>query len=255
MIPLYDENPTETTPYVTIALIVVNVVVFFMEPALGSHIRIAIQIPGHWMVVTGKEAAAWVWGAIPYEIFHAREVTPRFGVPVPLTILTCMFLHGGILHLGGNMLFLWIFGNNVEDVLGHFRFLIFYLLGGVIATLVHAATTPNSMLPLIGASGAISAVLGAYMIRFPTARVKTLIILIIFITTIDIPAFFFIGFWFLMQFLYGTASLGMGQTGGIAWFAHIGGFIAGILLFMVFPKRVPSRREVVVDHSFDDWGE
>jgi len=255
LIPLYDENPTETTPYITIALIVVNVVVFFMEPALGAHIRIAIQAPGHWMVVTGKEATAWVWGAIPYEIFHAKEVTPHFGVPMPLTLLTCMFLHGGILHLGGNMLFLWIFGNNVEDVLGHFRFLIFYLLGGVLATLAHSATAPNSMLPLIGASGAISAVLGAYVLRFPTARIKTLIILIIFITTIDIPAFFFIGFWFLMQFLYGTASLGLGQTGGIAWFAHIGGFLAGILMFTVFPKRVPSAKKVVVDHSFDDWGE
>ncbi len=256
MIPLYDENPTETTPYVTIALIAINIFVFFfVQPALGSGVRLSLHLPGHWVMVTGREAAAWVWGAIPYEIFHSREITPHYWVPVPLTLLTCMFLHGGIFHLGGNMLYLWIFGNNVEDVLGHIRFLVFYLLSGVLATLAHAMTAPNSMLPLIGASGAISGVLGAYMLRFPTARIKTLIILIIFITTIDIPAFFFIGFWFFMQFINGTASLGIGQTGGVAWFAHIGGFIAGIILFSLFPKRVPGHRRVVVDDTFEDWGE
>ncbi len=256
MIPLYDENPTETTPFVTIALIVINIVVYFVvQPALGAGIRLSLHIPGHWVIVTGREAAAWMWGAIPYEIFHGRELTPHYWVPMPLTLLTCMFLHGGIFHLGGNMLYLWIFGNNVEDVLGHLRFLLFYLLCGVLATLAHAVTVPNSMLPLIGASGAISGVLGAYMLRFPTARIKTLIILIIFITTVDIPAFFFIGLWFFMQFINGTASLGMGQTGGVAWFAHIGGFLAGILLFSLFPKRVPSRPRVVVDDTFEDWGE
>ena len=238
MIPLKDENPTETFPYVTIGLIVINAAVFFIiGPLLGSQIKLLVLFHGKHMLVKGSRALPFVYGAIPYEIFHGVDLTPSYYFPVPLTLLTCMFLHGGIFHLGGNMLYLWIFGNNVEDEVGHFRFLIFYLLCGVLATLAHSATASSSRIPMIGASGAISGVLGAYMIRFPWAKVKTLIFLLFFITVVEVPALFFLGFWFLIQFLNGTTALGVGNPGGVAWFAHVGGFVAGILLFKIFPKR------------------
>ncbi len=238
MIPLKDENPTEAFPYVTIGLIVINALVFFVVgPMLGSKIELLVFYHGTPVLMKGSHAMAFVYGAIPYELLHGVELTPKYPFPIPLTLLTCMFLHGGIFHLAGNMLFLWIFGNNVEDELGHGRFLLFYLLCGVIATFAHALTAPSSRVPMIGASGAISGALGAYMIRYPWAKIKTLIFLFFFITIIDVPAFVFIGFWFIIQFINGTAALGMGNPGGVAWFAHIGGFMAGILLFRLFPKR------------------
>ena len=238
MIPLKDENPTETFPYVTIALIVANVLVFFViGPVIGSKLKLLVFYHGRPLLVKGSQALAFVYGAIPYELFHGVELTPQYSFPIPLTVITCMFLHGGFFHIAGNMLFLWIFGNNVEDELGHFRFLLFYLICGVLATFAHAAVASSSRVPMIGASGAISGILGAYMIRFPWAKIKTLVFLFFFITVIDIPALIFLGFWFLIQFLNGTTALGMGNPGGVAWFAHIGGFISGILLFRLFPKR------------------
>ncbi len=238
MIPLKDENPTETFPFVTIALIVVNCLVFFfVGPMVGSKIKLMVLYHGQTVLLKGSQAVAFVYGLIPYELFHGVELTPHYHVPVLVNLFTCMFLHGGLLHLGGNMLYLWIFGNNIEDELGHFRFLIFYLLCGLIASLTHAALSPYSKVPMIGASGAISGVLGAYAIRFPWARVKTLIFLFFFITVIDIPAIYFLGFWFLFQFLEATSSLGINRAGGVAWFAHVGGFIAGMILFRFFPKR------------------
>ncbi len=238
MIPLKDYNPTETFPYVTVGIIVTNVLVFFfLGPIWGSHIKLMILIHGRLVLLKGSQALPFIYGAIPYEIFHGVDLTPSHPFPVPLTLFTCMFLHGGIFHLGGNMLYLWIFGNNVEDELGHVWFLIFYLLCGILATLAHGVAFPSARMPMIGASGAISGVLGAYMIRFPWAKVKTLIFLLIFITVIDVPAFLLLGFWFLIQFISGTTALGTGNLGGVAWFAHIGGFVAGILLFKLFPKR------------------
>ena len=238
MIPLKDENPTETFPYITVALIVVNVLVFFIVgPVVGSKIKLLVMYHGRLVLVKGSQALAFVYGLIPYELFHRVELTPGYHVPVLVTLFTCMFLHGGLLHLGGNMLYLWIFGNNVEDELGHVPFLVFYLVCGVIASLTHAILSPGSRIPMIGASGAISGVLGAYALRFPWARIKTLIFLFFFITVVDIPAIFFLGFWFLFQFMEATASLGVNVSGGVAWFAHVGGFLAGILLFRFFPKR------------------
>ena len=238
MIPLKDENPTETFPFVTIALIVINCLVFFfVGPVLASKIRLMVLYHGQVVPIKGSQALAFVYGLIPYELFHGVELTPAYHVPVWVNLFTCMFLHGGLLHLGGNMLYLWIFGNNIEDELGHFRFLVFYLVCGIIASLTHAALSPYSRVPMIGASGAISGVLGAYAIRFPWARVKTLIFLFFFITVIDIPAAYFLGFWFLFQFLEAASSLGINRAGGVAWFAHVGGFVAGIVLFRLFPKR------------------
>lgn len=238
MIPIKDENPTETFPYLTVALIVINALVFFLiGPIAGSKIKLMILLHGKPLLMKGSQALPFVYGAIPYELFHGVELTPKYPVPVSLTLLSCMFLHGGLFHLAGNMLYLWIFGNNVEDKLGHFRFLIFYMVCGLIATLAHAITDPSSRVPMIGASGAISGVLGAYVIRFPWARVKTLIFFFFFISIVEIPAVIFLGFWFLIQFLNGTAALGMGNPGGVAWFAHIGGFVIGIVLFKSFPKR------------------
>ena len=238
MIPLKDENPTETFPFVTIALIVVNCLVFFIVgPMVGSKIRLMVLYHGQTVVIKGSQALAFVYGLIPYELFHGVELTPHYHVPVWVNLFTCMFLHGGLFHLGGNMLYLWIFGNNIEDELGHFRFLVFYLLCGLIASLTHAALSPYSRVPMIGASGAISGVLGAYALRFPWARVKTLIFLFFFITVIDIPAIYFLGFWFFFQFLEATSSLGINRAGGVAWFAHVGGFVAGMVLFRFFPKR------------------
>jgi membrane associated rhomboid family serine protease len=147
-----------------------------------------------------------------------------------------MFLHGGFAHLLGNMVFLWIFGNNVEDATGHLRFVLFYLTCGVAAALSHVAAQPGSTVPMVGASGAISGVLGAYFLLYPHARIVTLVFLGFFAQTVQIPAFFFLGFWFLMQFLSGAVSIGS-RGGGVAWFAHIGGFIAGLVLLVPFKRR------------------
>ncbi len=219
MIPLRDDIPTETTPFVTVGLIVTNILVFIWELGFGIH------------------RASFYYGFIPVEFFYRVELTPSHPMAPKITILTSMFLHGGFLHLLGNMLYLWIFGNNVEDTLGHIRFLIFYLACGVSAALCHGMLQPSSRLPMIGASGAISGVLAAYLMRFPYARVETLVFLFFFVTIIPIPAFFYIIFWFLVQLLNGLFSLGIGITGGIAWFAHVGGFISGAVLYKLFPKR------------------
>lgn len=168
------------------------------------------------------------------------------GLPPFLTLMTSQFLHGGPLHLAGNMLFLWIFGNNVEDEFGPFRFLLFYLLSGIGAALVHFATAPGSMVPTIGASGAISGVLGAYALMFPKARIQTLVILIFWISVVPIPALLWVGIWFALQLLQGMANAG--RQGGVAWFAHVGGLLAGVLLLLLFrPRRGRGRAEATRD--------
>ncbi len=207
-IPLRDENPTSRFPLVTVVLIAVNVVVFLTQAATPH----------------GLDLAALRFGAVPYAITHFRSLPEAAAVPPLLTLLTSMFLHGSLFHLLGNMLYLWIFGNNIEDRLGPVRFSLFYVVCGIAAALTHILFEPGSRIPMIGASGAIAGVLGAYAVVFPRARVKTFIFLIFYIDVVAIPAAIVLGLWFLLQIL----NVGMG--GGVAWFAHIGGFLAGILL-------------------------
>lgn len=221
MVPLRDENPISITPYVTYALIVINILVFLYEITLDSS-QLS-QFFQSYAVVPKQLTAS----------FQGVTVNPYF--PEWLTLITSQFLHGGFLHVGGNMLYLWIFGNNVEEELGSIRFLIFYLACGVLASLTQWYFSPDSTIPSLGASGAIAGVMGAYILRFPQARILTLIPLGFFITTLRIPAIFFLGFWFFQQALYGVASLqtqmnvGM-ESGGIAYWAHAGGFVFGFLL-------------------------
>jgi membrane associated rhomboid family serine protease len=214
-LPLRDENPTLRFPFVTISLISLNTVVFLF----------------HLLSRQGLEYFVMRFGAIPFEITHFTSLPDLARVSPALTLLTSMFLHGSIFHLGGNMLYLWIFGNNIEDFLGPLRFVLFYLLAGLAAGLTQIAVMPNSRLPMIGASGAIAGVLGAYWILFPRAKVMTLFFLFFFIRAVPIPAGLVLGLWFLLQVL----NVGMG--GGVAWFAHIGGFLAGVGLILVYSQR------------------
>lgn len=207
-IPLRDENPTSRFPVVTVALIALNTAVFLFCAA-SPH---------------GLEGAAALYGAVPSDVVHFRSLAEPAAVPPLLTLLTSMFLHGSLFHLLGNMLYLWIFGNNVEDRLGRFLFLLFYLACGLAAGLAQVAIESGSRVPMIGASGAIAGVLGAYAVVFPRAQVKTFVFLIVYIDVVAVPAAVILGLWFLLQIL----NVGMG--GGVAWFAHIGGFLAGILL-------------------------
>ena len=225
MIPLKDDIPARRQPIVTIALILINCLVYLYLLSLGDAYGLALL----------------KWGTIPYEVTHMREITPELSSPIILTLFTAMFLHGGLLHLGGNMLYLWIFGDNVEDQLGHVKFLVFYILCGLGASLLYVLTTPDSQVPMIGASGAIAGVLGAYVIRFPRARILTLIFFGFFIRIVAIPAFFVLGFWFVLQLLFALPSIGS-TSGGVAFFAHVGGFLAGIVLFKLF--TVFSRRDL-----------
>jgi membrane associated rhomboid family serine protease len=219
VIPLRDTIPTRTFPGVTIALIAANVLVFIHQVSLGAQ--------GGAFVADFGAVPAQLTGAAP----HAAPA-----LPPPLTVLTSMFLHGGFAHLLGNMVFLWIFGNNVEDAMGHPRFLIFYLSCGVAAALSHVVAQPGSTVPMVGASGAISGVLGGYFLLYPHARIVTLVFLGFFAQTVQIPAFFFLGFWFLMQILPAFLSL-RSSGGGVAWFAHVGGFVAGLALLVPFKRR------------------
>jgi membrane associated rhomboid family serine protease len=241
VLPLKDNIPTRTTSVITIALIGINVFVYFFLQQGG------LKGPSDESVVK--------YSAIPYEITHpgdhcglvqSGEVACEGQQGVEgnapsqpstwLTILFAMFMHGGLLHLGGNMLFLWIFGNNVEDSMGPFRFTAFYLLGGLAATAAHVAVDPSSTSPTLGASGAIAAVLGGYALLYPRARVVTLIFIIIFVTVIELPALLVLGVWFLLQIL--SASSEPLQGGGVAYFAHIGGFVFGLLFIRMFANRV-----------------
>lgn len=217
MIPLYDDNPTTTAPIVTVLILLTNIVVFvyqIMSPDQFEHYILTL-------------------GAIPYELTHLTDLRPYAPVPLPLTIVTAMFMHAGFLHIAGNMLYLWIFGNNVEDALGHFTFTAFYLLCGLSAAASHILFNFNSRMPMVGASGAIAGVLGAYLILYPRARVHTLIPFPFFFQVIPIPAFFVLGLWFVMQLL----SVLAGGGGGIAFMAHIGGFVAGVVLIFLLPVR------------------
>jgi membrane associated rhomboid family serine protease len=216
MIPLRDVIPSRTTPVVNISIIVVNALAFWFELSLPSPIR------QNFLRAYGIVPADFAWS----------------------TLVTSMFLHGGWLHVIGNMWYLWIFGDNVEDRLGHFRYLVFYLLCGVVAGLAQTLVNPDSAIPTIGASGAIAGVMGAYFVLYPQSRVLTLIPLIIFIQIVEIPAVFFLGFWFLMQLFAGAGSIARttGSQGGVAFWAHVAGFVVG--LGGVFIFRRPERQRV-----------
>ena len=215
MIPLRDVIPSRTTPVVTVTIIGINAVAFLYELALGDNLD-------RFLFYFGLVPAYFSW----------------------LAVFTSMFLHGGLLHFGGNMLYLWIFGDNVEDRMGHGRFLAFYLLCGIAAALAQTAFNPDSLIPMVGASGAIAGVMGAYFVLYPHSRIVTLLPFI-FIQIIEIPALFFLGFWFLLQFLSGVGSIASsvdGSRGGIAFWAHVAGFLAG--LAGVFLFRRPERQRV-----------
>ena len=219
MIPLYDDNPTERTPFITVAFIVACTLVFIYQASLPPQ-------PG--------EKFIFQYGAIPALLFGEVELPATMSVSVPAyaTLVTSMFLHGGWMHLIGNMLYLWIFGNNVEDVMGHARFIVFYVTCGVLAAFSHAITDPSSTVPMVGASGAISGVLGAYILLFPHAHV---LVFIPGIGLTSVAAGIVLGMWFIMQVLSGGMSVG-GASGGVAFFAHIGGFIAGMALIGLFKR-------------------
>jgi membrane associated rhomboid family serine protease len=229
VIPLRDANPTRRTPVVTLALIAACFVVFAYELGrLGSGGMAAL------------DAFATEWGIVPAELSAAWTTGTNLGGEA-LTLISSQFLHGGWLHLLGNMLFLWIFGNNVEDRLGRIRFLVFYLVGGTVAGLTQVAINPDSAVPTIGASGAIAATLGAYVVLFPRARITSLVFLGFFYQLIDVPAVVVLVFWFLLQLIDGIASLGVTDaSGGVAFFAHIGGFVFGALVGLVI--RAVGRR-------------
>jgi membrane associated rhomboid family serine protease len=223
VIPLKDDVPVSRAPIVTVALISGNAVVFLWQ-----------------LLVVGLPVSVEIAGAIPYEILTLQDIRPLDLVPPPLTLLTSMFLHGGFLHIAGNMLFLWVFGNNVEDLLGRTRFLLFYLACGLVAALAQVSVSAMGadrdalLVPMVGASGAIAGVLAAYMVLFPRARVLTLVPIFIFIRLIYVPAAFFIGLWFAIQLL--NAFLG-GEASGVAFVAHVGGFVAGWLLVKLMAPR------------------
>jgi len=229
MFPIRDDQPRFSTPYVTYFIIALNVLVFFFELSVSSQGPRAL------------DALVFQFGVIPQHFEQALAGSPYFTVPGTfLTILTSMFLHAGWLHIIGNMWFLWIFGDNIEDYLGHFVYLIFYLLCGVVASLTHILLNPGSTLPSVGASGAIAGVMGAYILLYPKARVLTLVVLIVFFTFWWIPAWVFLGYWFLIQFLLANATTVASahqSSGGIAFWAHVGGFVAGLILIKVFPQR------------------
>jgi membrane associated rhomboid family serine protease len=237
VIPLRDDNPVERTPLVTYALVAANVLAFLWQIGVPQVLG-----AGDPIAAMGRHLQSSVLrgGAIPYEILRLHDVYPRDVVPPPFTVLTSMFLHGGPLHIGFNMLFLWIFGNNVEDALGRVRFLIFYLLCGIAAAAAQIAFShsPEAQLaPMVGASGAIAGVLAAYVVLFPRARVLTLVWVFVFIRLVPLPAVWFIGIWFAGQLL----SVVGGVNTGVAFFAHIGGFVAGFVLVRALGRRAGWR--------------
>ena len=238
MIPLRDANPTHRVPWVTLGFIALNLAAFVVWQGFP---------------VTGPSTAAQqevvvCHGAIPFELTHMREL-PELeracgGTSWLASIFTSMFLHANLLHIGGNMLFLWVFGNNVEDRMGRLVFPLFYLTAGAAAAYAQALLSPNETIPLVGASGAIAGTLGAYIVMFPHARVLTAVFFF-FITMVELPALLVLGLWFVIQFLSGLGTLSEQVSGGVAFFAHIGGFVFGALVALLFFRRQPIRRRAV----------
>ncbi len=221
MIPLRDDNPTRRTAFITVGIIVACTLVFLWQVSHPARLQ---------------QALVYSFGFIPATLFAGQELPPELQViPAEMTVFSAMFLHGGLLHLAGNMLYLWIFGNNVEDAMGHVRFVFFYLICGVAAAMTQAVMNPDAVLPMIGASGAVAGVLGAYLLLHPRARVLVVIPIFIYPYLLHLPAGIVLGIWFLLQFL---SSLGADPNEpGVAWFAHVGGFVAGVLLIPLFKER------------------
>lgn len=220
MIPLKDDNPATTRPLVTLMVVGLCILVFLWQSSLSQE---------------SSQAAIYALGFIPAVLFGNVELPAQLAwLPAPTTVLTSMFLHGGLLHLAGNMLYLWIFADNIEDSMGHGRFLLFYVVCGVVAAFVQAAPELGSTIPMIGASGAVSGVLGAYVLLFPRARILVVVPLLVVFYTLRLPAFIVLGVWFVGQLLNSLAASEVG--GGIAFRAHVGGFLAGLLLIKLFQR-------------------
>jgi len=244
--PIRDDNPHFLTPYVTYGLIAANVVAWMLLQGFGTE--------------PGLSASVCRLGLIPGELLQSVPA----GTSLPIapgavctlgaggtwhTVLTSMFLHGSWLHLIGNMWFLWIFGNNVEDAMGHLRFVLFYVLCGMAAAALQIVADPESVIPMVGASGAIGGVMGAYVLMFPRVHVHLLVVLGFYINTIAVPAFFMLGYWFLLQLVSGWTSIGA-EGGGIAFWAHVGGFAAGAVLSLLFRDR-----ELLARHPYYGWNQ
>ena len=253
MIPLKDNIPTNSFPFVTAALILANIVVYILAIRHGGSI------------ISGPTAPVELkYGAIPYALTHWGKHcgfvqsgavlcqgqpgvtgTPPNTIPTWQTVFTAMFMHASIIHIGGNMIFLWIFGRGVEDAMGPIKYLAFYLLGGIAALALQVALQPNSPVVTLGASGAIAAVLGAYIVLYPRAKVLTVVLILLAVTVIEVPAVILLGFWFVEQALFGASNLTdpTGGGGGVAYFAHVGGFIFGLITVRLLATR---RRQPVL---------
>ncbi|GAN33437.1 MAG: rhomboid family intramembrane serine protease [Candidatus Brocadia sp. AMX2] len=220
MIPIRDRNPSGTFPFITVGIIFINVVVFLIELSAGPSL----------------DSLLFQFGIVPIKVSYSAEIPDSTFVNTYFPFLSYMFFHGGFVHLIGNMWYLWIFGDNIEDTLGHFKFALFYLICGIGSAMVHVYFNSQSGIPCVGASGAIAGVLGAYMVTFPRARILVIIPLFIIWQMMELPAIFVLGFWFLIQFFSGAATISSVQGGGVAWWAHIGGFVLGVILIKTFPK-------------------
>jgi len=251
MIPIRDYQQSRTFPIVTVALIIINLLLFSYQLTKSSQETLTLNVsswqvhnlsfadlkrPVSYVRISPREQFVFSYGFIPGEFLTGTDLPPTIALPLWITLFSAMFIHGGLLHILGNMLYLWIFGDNVEDAMGHGRFLVFYLLCGLIATATQTAISPHSAIPQIGASGAIAGVLAAYFMLFPYSRVLTLVPIFFFIRLIRIPAVILLGLWFLFQLISGAGAIGA-SSGGVAIFAHIGGFIAGGLLVFIFRRR------------------
>lgn len=227
MLPLRDRNPTEKVAFFTAILIIINSVVFLYQLSLSETYARELIIN---------------FGFTPANFFLPL-IEGNFSQEIFMPLFTSLFLHGSLLHLGGNMLFLWIFGNNIEDTFGHIPFLLFYFFCGLVANLAQGLANPSSTIPAVGASGAISGILAAYLVFFPEARVVTLIPLFFFWEVVELPALIVIGFWFLLQVANSFYAVSSGNSGGVAWFAHLGGFLAGMLIAIFLRRKIKRRKQ------------
>ena len=267
MIPIKDNIPTDRFAFVTLGLIIVNFVVYLLAIRHGGSfisgpdtsevlkygaIPDVLLHPGTHCAEVARETASGPQSlgvVCNTRLLNANNIPAENSLPAWETVFTSMFMHGSILHIGGNMIFLWIFGNNVEDSMGPIKYILFYLVGGMAALALQVAISPHSTAPTIGASGAIAAVLGGYIVLYPRARILTLVIIIFFFTVIELPTFVMLGIWFAEQAVFGAVGLTnpTGGGGGVAYFAHVGGFVFGLLtirLLATHVKEVPPRQPV-----------
>ena len=232
--PLRDYRKSGSFPWVTVALIAINVLVYLYQALVLGDQRVVLRQGLRSEVISLEDLFIFQYGVTPCEVTASCQPFPAATFPIWLTLFTAMFLHGGLLHVASNMWYLWIFGDNVEDAMGKPRFLIFYLLGGMAAAAAQILANTSSQIPMVGASGAIAGVLGAYLVLFPQGRILTLVWVFFFVRLIQLPAMIVLGLWFLLQLLSVSVGGGALQGEGVAWMAHIGGFAAGVLLVRLF---------------------